>query len=253
MTAIVDKRGVYHNRTDESDWNRGNNGKLNPDQLRERAVLHAKRLVFGKPTLQEIAEHWQTAYGISMHYNSEKEWGWRNEDTIEAVLNEMIESGEIKDPGLSETSLITTINKSGKETAKVIRELEKSLVSALRSVDLDGDYLAACGITPEEYDNSDGDLRKKFDTMIKREKDKNNFRLEAAVQYSKMLKDHKTVLIETIGAAKDLFDDSRLKQIKNDKLIEKKVGDLIGNKDASEFSGGIEVTDDMREKLLGVN
>lgn len=253
MSGVVDKRGIYHNRSDDSDWNRGNSGKLNGDQLRERAYLHAKRLVFQKPTIQEIADHWNTKYGITMHYQSEKEWAWRNENEIEAALNEMIESGEIKDPGINETSFITTVNKSGKDTAKVLQNIEKQLTSVLKSIDLEADYLASAKVDPQEYEDADDEKRKKFDMRIKREKLKNEFRLEVAVQFSKMLKDHKSVLIETVLAAKDLYQDSKLKQMKTDKQIEKKMSQLIGKGDSSEFTGELEVTDEMRDKLLGVN
>lgn len=253
MGGVVDRRGVYHNRTDDSDYNRGNYGKLDADKLKERAVLHAKRLVFNKPTIQEIADHWNTKYGITMHYNSEKEWAWRNEAEIELALNEMIDSGEIKDPGVNETTLITTVNKSGKETARVIKLLERDLTTALKAIDLNGDYFALAGVDPDEYDNADDSQKKKFDARIKRERLKNEFRLEVVTQYSKMLKDHKSVLIETVEAAKGLFDDSKLKKLQNDKTIEKKVSQLIGKNDTGDFTAEVEVTDEMREKLLGVN
>lgn len=253
MTGIVDKRGIYHNRSDDSDWNRGNNGKLSGDQLNERAYLHAKRLCFGKPTIQEISEHWNTKYGITMHYNSEKEWAWRNEEAIEAALNEMIESGEVKDPGINETSFVTTINRSGKDTAKVIGQIEKHLTAVLKSVNLDADYLVMAGIDPLAYDVANDKERAAYDAKIKRERMKNEFRLEVAAQFSKMLKDHKSVLIETVLAAKDLYQDSKLKQIKNDKQIEKKVSQLIGKNDTGTYNGDIEVTDDMRNRILGVN
>lgn len=253
MSGVVDKRGVYHNRSDDSDYNRGNYGKLNEDQLKERAYLHAKRLVFNKPTIQEIADHWGSKYGISMHYNSEKEWAWRNEAEIEAALNDMIESGEVKDPGVNETTFITTVNKSGRDTAKVLQQLEKQLTVVLKSIDTAGDYFASCGISEEEYDAADEPKRKRFDAKLKREKAKNEFRLEAAFKLSKMLSDHKTVLIDTVMAAKDLYQDSKLKQIKNDKAIEKKVSQLIGKNDTGDFNPELEVTDEMRDKLLGVN
>jgi hypothetical protein len=255
MTASVDKRGIYHNRSDDSDWNRGNNGKLSGDQLTERAELHAKRLCFGKPTIQEISEHWNTKYGITMHYNSEKEWAWRNEEAIEAALNGMIESGEVKDPGVNETTFITTVNKTGRETAKVITQIEKNLTAVLKSVELSGDYMAMAGIDPLAYDVANDKERAAFDAKMKRERAKNEFRLEVAVQYSKMLKDHKAVLIETVLAAKDLYQDSKLKQMKNDKQIEKKVSQLIGKHSESGSSNGdeMEITDEMRARILGVN
>jgi hypothetical protein len=253
VSGVVDKRGVYHNRSDDSDYNRGNYGKLDPDKLKERAILHAKRLVFNKPTIQEIADHWNTKYGITMHYNSEKEWAWRNETEIENALNDMIESGEIKDPGVNETTFITTVNKSGKETARIIRDLEKNLTSVLKSLDTDGDYMALANVDQQEYEDAEPEMRKKLDARINRERRKNEFRLEVAVQFSKMLKDHKSVLIDTVLAAKDLYQDSKLKKINNDKQIEKKVSQLIGKNDTGDFDPDLEVTDEMRDKFLGVN
>jgi hypothetical protein len=70
-----------------------------------------------------------------------------------------------------------------------------------------------------------------------------------------MLKDHKSVLIETVLAAKDLYQDSKLKQIKNDKQIEKKVSQLIGKHTDQGTSNGdeVEITDEVRNRILGVN
>lgn len=248
MTAGVDRRGKHWNQIDSSEVNRGNHTKLNPDQMKERARFHALRLAYSKPTLQDICDYWWTTYGIKMAYGSEKEWAWRNESLIIDTMNRLVDAGEIQ-LDITETSLVNTLKFSGMETAKVVQKLEEHMTTILRKCDFEFDPLKQIKVTLEEYDNADEKTKGEIGRKVRLEEDRNKFRIQALAQVSEMLAKHKKVLIDTVEATKELFDDSKMRQRKIEKEVRAAMSETNKKNLARDFNPlDVEITDDMRKE-----
>jgi hypothetical protein len=247
MVALVDRRSNFWNRSDENDVNRGVNSKLTSEQIEERHRLHAMRLAYGKPTIQEIVEHWFDKYGITLHYNSEKEWAWRNESAIIDTLNRMVDNGEIK-LQLTDNSLVQTLSISGNDTAKLVKTIENHFQSLMKHVDFDFDPYKKVGISELELENLDETTRKQWQHKIEVEAKMNKFRLAALKDVSGILAEHKLLLIKTVEATKDLFDDTKIKEKKFERDMDNRIKNAVeATKQGLDFDPMMEITDAMRE------
>ncbi len=103
MTASTNN--PFQNYSGPSGLNRGGNGKFTPSQTIERTKLHAISLALGTPTLAQIIGIWKERFSIDITIPSEKEWRASNRDAIEKKKLELVESGEIKIPVISEEVL----------------------------------------------------------------------------------------------------------------------------------------------------
>lgn len=252
MVAAVNFNGHFSNQSLEGETPRGIQGKLNPEQIKIRARKHALRMATGKPTVAEIADFWMKEYGISMSYYGEKEWAVRNEDAITAASIELIESGELKNQPFTESHLLNTLKVSGQETGKVIRKIERHLLSLLDSVDIEFDPMKVLGYTVEDITSLDPASRKMYDELEQRENAKNKLRLKVIETYAAMLKDQKKILLDTVGVANGLYQSSEARMKHIDKQIQHTVGEILTEKDKTEFDPeAAEITDADRERVLG--
>lgn len=247
MVGLVDRRGKYWSQIDEKEVNRGNNGKLNADQTIERTRLHALRMAYGQPTLKGVTDVIYEKFGIRIHFTSEKEWSRRNEKSILDMMNRMVDAGEIKLP-LTDTSHITTLSVSGVETARNIRIVEDHFRAVFKAIDLDFDPYKKLGKTEEEVDAMPDVERGKWIRKAQIEARKNEFRLSALATISKILNEQKTLLVKTVLATKQVFDDSKLKSKKFEIEAERKISQALDKHRATdEFNPlEVEVTDEMR-------
>lgn len=224
----VDRRSKYWNRTDDSDHNRGGKSKLTSEQLKERAKLHAERYAFGKPTIQDICNHWFQAYGITIHYNSEKEWAWRNETLIVETMNHLVDQGEIE-LQITNKSLLNTVNISGVETGKMVKALEDKFLMLIRRLDIDCNPFRACQIDEESFNAMpEGDEKAKLAKKIEVQEKRNKLIIKLLPEFSTMIKEHKKVLLDTITTTKDIFDDSKIKELKVQYEVNKQVNRKFG-------------------------
>jgi hypothetical protein len=240
----------YHNQIDDSEVNRGNAGKLNEDQLKERARKHALRLTYGRPTIQEIADSWFKEYGISMAYSSEKEWALRNEGNIQNALAQMVEEGKIEFSPFTESNLMVTLKVSGNDTGKIVKSLEKHIIDVLKSVDMDFDPMVKAGIDPDAYDAMDGEAKVKADRRIEREKLKTKLRMQALQQFGELLKEQKKLLLDTIKVANEMYSNSKIRTRQIERQVSQQVSRLVKPEISKDY-GEIEITDEMRAEVLG--
>lgn len=250
MTATVNFNGHFSNSSLEGQEPRGNVGKLTPEQTKLRARKHAMRLAGGKPTIQEIADSWMQESGISMSYYGEKDWALRNDELIQSATIELIEMGEIKLQPFTETSLLNTLKVSGNETGKVIKKVERSIISVLDAIDIKFDPMEALGIKEADYDAADNITREIMDKKMAAEASRNKLRLKMVESLAVILKDQKKILLDTVTVANDLYQSSeaRMKQI--DRKISHQVGEILQEKDKSELDGEVEITDADRERVF---
>lgn len=247
MTGLVDRRGKYWSQIDEAEVNRGNNGKFNSDQLKERTRLHALRMAYGQPTLKGVAEAMFQKYGIRVHLTSERQWAIRNEKSIMDMLNQMVDSGEIKLP-LTDTTHITTLSVSCTETARNVKLAEEHFRAIFRAVDFDFDPYQKLGTTEEQVDAMSEEERKKWIRKAQVEAKKNEFRLRALELIAGILNSQKLLLIKTVMATKQVFDDSKIKEKKFEIEAQKKINAALEVHKTSEDFDPLEVvvTDEMR-------
>lgn len=250
MTGSVDRRGKYWNRTDDADVNRGIHSKLNTDQMKERARLHAERLAYGKPTIQGIVDHWFKKYQISIHYKTEQEWSWRNERLIMDAMNQMLDSGDMK-LNVTNNTLLNTINVSGVATGTTLKALEDKFHQVLKKIDFDLNPMKALGIDEEAYASYDEPTKAIWDAKIKVQETKNKFCVKMLTELSLMIKDHKKVLLDTISTTKDIYDDAELSKIKMKQEVRKAVSAKVAEvQGGSEFNAvDVEVSDEDRKSI----
>ncbi len=253
MVISVDRRMKNWNRSEDSGTNRGSKSKLSEEQQKERARLHAERMAFGKPTIQMIVDHWWTAYGISLNYSSEKEWAWRNETLIIEMMNAMVDNGQMK-LTITDHSLLNTVNISGVETGKLIKALESKFLMVLRNIDFDFDPYAMLGIDEASVEAMPEPDKTNMVAKIRKLEYKNKYALKILPDLSGMIKDHKKVLLETVNTTKQLYDDSKLKELNISKEVTRQVGRKFGDlqKDVGFDPLEAEVSDEDRSRVAKV-
>lgn len=252
MTGSVDRRGKSWNRSVEGETAKGSNGKLNSDQIRERAKLHAMRYATGQPTIEAISIHWMTTYGIQMSYSSEKEWAWRNEGLIESTMNELINLGELKQPAMAHTTFMATASEAGKGSGKLVAQLEKKIKAAIEKLDPFCDPRVILGYTEEKLSKMSVDDRQKADARIEYEDKRNKLRLTMITVLCESLGVNKKLLLAATKMAKDMFDESILSERKIGAMVKKKMEEVSDEtKNASDVDFiDVEVKEEDRERLL---
>lgn len=250
MSGSADRRGKYWNRSDDNDTNRGNKSKLNAEQTIERAELHAQRYALSFPTIYDICDHWRQAYGISIAYNSEKEWAARNENLVLSAMDRLIEEGKLK-LQITDRSLLNTANVLGVDTGKMIKTLEKRFNMVIEGIDWDQNPYKGFEMTEEEANDLPEPEKSKALLKIKRVEQKSKFMVKMLGELSKMINDHKLVLLKTLEATKDLYDDSKLKTLKIKQEVQKQVGKHVSDqqRDTGFDPIEVEVSDDDRSRV----
>jgi hypothetical protein len=236
VTGSVDRRSKYWNRSDDSDVNRGNKSKLTEEQTKERLRLHAERYAFSKPTIQDIVDHWFNAYQVSIAYNSEKEWAARHEAQIIETMNDLVDQGKIQ-LKITDKSLLSTLNILGVETGRVIKSMEDKMMTVLRKIDLDCNPLKSLSLTEDSYEALPEDKKAKVDKKIAALDKRNRTLIKLLPELSSMVRDHKKILLETVTTTKDIYDDSKLKELKIQHEVRKQVGRKMADaQDVSDFN-----------------
>lgn len=137
MTAATNN--PFQNYSGPSGLNRGGNGKFTPSQTQERLKVHAKSLVVGVPTIAQIVEIWKERFNINITIPSEKEWRGSNREAIEKTKLELIESGEITVPVVSEEVLSDSLMNTAISTSRLAKDIQKTARIVMRKINLDGD------------------------------------------------------------------------------------------------------------------
>lgn len=253
MVAGLDKPPRYWNQS-SGEGHTTSRSKLNEEQTRERIKLHAERLAFGTPTIQQIVDHWWNKYQIKLVYTSEKEWAKGNELKIIDKMNQMVEEGTIR-LVITDQTLLNTVNVSGVETGKTIKSLEDKFLTLLKRCDFQMDALRELGYKEDEYEALDEATKQKVDKKIARWERINKMRLNMLPELSAMIRDHKKILLDTVSRTKEMYNDSELKKIAIDRAVAKAVEHKT--KTTSDERGfnpmDVDISDDDRKVLIGVN
>lgn len=132
----IDTRGQYTNRITDEDPNSGTRGKLNSEQIQERIELHAKRLINGSPTVQQICNIWWEKYGITMHHQTEKEWALRenNKKAIQCEVERLLSSGEEQVASINDHALVATLAVGAKENATIVKLTTQAIKTLLNEM-----------------------------------------------------------------------------------------------------------------------
>lgn len=120
------------------DLNTGNRGKFSETQTEERLRIHAIALATGSPTYAQIVEYWKERFGIDIALQTEKEWRNSNKDRIEKKKHELIESGEIQVPVVSEEVLSDSMMNLTIQTGRAAQDIRKKAQKVLNQIKLEG-------------------------------------------------------------------------------------------------------------------
>jgi hypothetical protein len=117
--------------------NYGNKGKFSPDQQKERLKVHAIAIATGFPTYQQIIAQWKERFGIEIAEQSEKEWRKSNRNKIEKKKQELIESGDIDVPIVSDKVLADNLNVLMIDNCKLANQVRQKASKVLKDIEPD--------------------------------------------------------------------------------------------------------------------
>ncbi len=118
--------------------NYGNKGKFTHEQSRERLKVHALAIATGFPTYQQIVEQWKQRFNIDIALQSEKEWRKSNRNSIEKKKQELIETGEIEVPVVSDRVLADSLNVLLIDNCKLAKQIREKASRVLKGIEVDG-------------------------------------------------------------------------------------------------------------------
>ncbi len=211
------------------DINPGNRGKFSEAQTEDRLRVHAISIATGSPTIPQIVQYWKERYGIDIALQTEKTWRQSSRERIDRKKLELIETGEIKIPVVSEEALSDSMMSLTIKTSRLSEAMRRKAHMVLQNINFNGSKTEA-------------------------EKEINEEKLEIF----KVLTDS---LAKTNRAIKDQLDSLfgfsskiKIKDKEVQKIVDKHFDERMktANEEDDEFEdvGNVEITDEMRQKLL---
>jgi len=208
------------------EFNTGNKGKFTESQIEERLKLHAIALSTGSPTVRVIAQHWKEKFGIDITIQSEKEWRKHNRDRIEKKRMELIETGEISIPVISEEVLNNSMLELSLATSKLSSSIRNKAQKIVNSLDLD-----------ELGEDQEKDKKTKFKVKV----------LNDLCSNLAMLNKNITDQIESMF---DFAGKIKIKDKQMERLVQKEVDKKIEHIQSGDVIEDAEVTEEIRNKFL---
>ncbi len=203
--------------------------KFSEAQTEERLRVHAISIATGSPTIPQIVELWKEKFGIEIALQTCKSWRQSNRERIERKKMELIESGEIKVPVVSEEVLCDSMMELTIKTSRLSQAIQRKAMTTLALIETDGhdDFKA---------------------------KEKNQERLEVfkalTDSLAKANKNIKDQLDSLFGFASKI----KIKDKEVQKLVDKHFDEKmrVANEEDEDFEvvSDMEITDEMRKKLL---
>ena len=224
-------RNTFQNRSGPSgETNPGNNGKFSETQTEDRLRIHAISIATGSPTIPQMLIYYKERYGIDIALQTEKTWRASNRERIDRKKMELIETGEIKIPVVSEEVLSDSMLELTIQTSRLSQGIRKRAQAALLKINLNGS-----------------------DTEEAREKN---------LEILDIFKSLSASLAQTNKAIKDQLDSLfgfsskiKIKDKEVGKLVDKRFAEnmkTVNEADTDEDdSEPTEITDEMRKALLG--
>lgn len=203
MAHGADTRGKFHNSTSPEEVNRGVYGKFSVEQLEERAELHARRFHSGFPEIQDICNHFEKKHGITVHYQSEKEWALKdkNKAKILAKQEEMIHAGELEITTLSSQTLLNSLSESARQEARLITALRSKIGHALRNFDADFQPWKILDIPKKKYLAGTKEEKKEWKSQVEIELSIKKSIVEVVKSLGGVLKDNAEEVRKTVKQA----------------------------------------------------
>ena len=206
--------------------NLGVKGKFNDQQIEERTRVHAIAIATGTPTYVDIVALWAEKFGIQIAVVSEKEWRATNRNRIEKKKHELIETGEIAIPVVSEEVLADSMMGLTIATSVTVRDIRSKARKFLQQIKTRND------LTPEEKETNKDNLRF-FTTLVNCMHKLNGSvtnQLESMFAFSSKIK----------------IKDKKLAQLVDERFNER----IQEFQEDNEIDEETEITDEDRAKLL---
>lgn len=234
MAHGADTRGKTHNSTSPEEVNRGVYGKFSIEQLAERTELHARRFHTKFPEIQDICDHFQKKHGITVHYQSEKEWARtdKNKARILAKQEEMIHSGELEIETLSNQTLLNSLSESARQEAQLITALRSKIGHALRNFDADFQPWKILDIPKKLYLSGTKEQKKEWKSQVEIELAIKKNIVDVVKALGGVLKDNAEEVRKTV---KQAFEMSN--KVYSADQANKKVNKITQHQDAIEEAG----------------
>lgn len=151
------------------DHNRGGKGLFSDDQIEDRLKVHAIAMANGNhPTTREICQLWKEKYGITIAEQSERAWRVSNADRIRRKRIELINSGEIDVPVVSNREIADNVQTLLSAVGKHRSVLENSVLYQKQRIEnmAEGNKYEQIGITPETYFHASEEAKREFDFKL---------------------------------------------------------------------------------------
>jgi hypothetical protein len=210
------------------DTNPGSNGKFNEAQTEDRARVHAISIATGSPTIPQIVLYFKERYNIDIALQTEKSWRASNRERIDRKKMELIETGEIKIPVVSEEVLSDSMLELTIQTSRLSQGIRKRAQAALLKLNLDGS-------DTEESREKNLEVLEIFKTLS-----------SALSQANKSIKDQLDSLFSFSSKIK--IKDKEVQKLV-DKHFDSKMKTANEAEEADEDEP-TEITDEMRKQLL---
>lgn len=198
-------RGLRTNKSADTFANNGSRGKLNEDQLDERAKLHAQRKVNGTPNITDIAKLWDTKYNITMSISSESEWAGNNAERIDLAIAALEDAGDMPLIQVTNSTIGAMLAKGARNllnTLRVNNKLQTQLTGSIKEFS-DPYKMIGC-VNKDTYQVSDGDQRKEFDKRLDHLIKLNNSHISAFEAVSKSTKDQGALITDMMKVVSEL-------------------------------------------------
>lgn len=226
MTAHVSADSKFQNRSISfGNVNAGPNSKFSGQQIDERLKVHAISIATGSPTIKEIVAYWMEKFQIDITEQSEKEWRKNNKDRIEKKKHQLIESGDLNIPVVSEQVLSDSMLTLVLSNSRTHNHLQKQIDNVLKKINIEE-------VGDPEIDKKNKEYLKIFDCLQ-----------TAHSNVNKSITDGMRHLFVFAGKIK--VKDSQIKKLVDDQFSEK-----FSKAQELEIDNEAEIDDETREKIL---
>ena len=252
MVQPVGIGGKYAKKSFEGERNFGSHGKLNQDQMEERAALHARRVATGDITINGIALHWKKKYNIDISYNSEREWASTNEDRIQRKLTEMVENGQIQLETTNMEVAANTFYQAIKDNGRLVQTGRKKIKSLIEAIKHNQNYLEDLGYTVEKYSELDSKDQKIVDRKLKAMDSDRRYKISLAKSLSEITEAHSKILTQEVKLFSELVKQGQIQNHKVERLAseraKKKIAKHVEENNTEMDLVNFEVTEEMRKQ-----
>lgn len=213
----------------KGELNPGGRSKFNPEQQQDRLRVHAIAIATGTPTFAQIVDYWKEKYNIDVTVPTEKEFRKVNRNKIERLKGDLIESGDISIPVVSEEILADSLMDVAIQTSSIAKDIRKKATAVLRRIKVEG-------TTTDEEAKANKEAIKLFEILVE--------------SMSKLNKNTTDQIDKLFGfSSKIKIKDKRVQQLVDERFNERMRTAEEADED-EEIADGELITDEVRQALL---